>query len=169
MTKFDFYCRVFSEALQQEDGLKIASYLSFIDGHASPISRLLKTTNLQDPNNVVRQRIGTPWCEIILMHLEVLKAMGTIGVMAGLQNTLVIALHTVLAQQSRWCLPILITVNQELHELSGRADRELLESGGKAEFLETAARSTNKAFSLCVTDRYSTIDESRKWGGILKV
>jgi hypothetical protein len=69
-----------------------------------------------------------------------------------------------MGQQTQWCIPIMITINQELQNDSSLADDVLLKTGDKADNLEKAARTMNKAFSLCATDRCSNIDDSRKWG-----
>ena len=69
-----------------------------------------------------------------------------------------------MGQQTRWCIPVMITINQELQNDSSLADYVLLKTGDKADNLEKAARTMNKAFSLCATDRCSNIDDSRKWG-----
>ena len=72
--------------------------------------------------------------------------------------------HSLMGQQTQWCIPIMITINQELQNDSSLADDVLLKTGDKADNLEKAARTMNKAFSLCATDRCSNIDDSRKWG-----
>jgi hypothetical protein len=81
-----------------------------------------------------------------------------------LQNTLAQTLHTVLADQSGWLLPIVYEVNSDLQRLSSVVDNKLIIKGEKAENLEKAARTMNRAFSLCATDRFSNLEESRKWG-----
>lgn len=57
----------------------------------------------------------------------------------------------------------MMTINSELQIVSSIADDYLIESGKNPDFLEKAARTMNKAFSVCATDRYSALDESRKW------
>ena len=71
-----------------------------------------------------------------------------------------------MGQENRWIVPIMLIINQELQISSSLADEVLLSgsTGIVADNLEKAARTMNKAFSLCATDRYSVLEESRKWG-----
>jgi hypothetical protein len=98
------------------------------------------------------------------IHLQVLQGWNDSLKMAQGQHNLALNFHSILPQQTRWTLPILLTINQELYALAIDADKLLVDRGEKADQLENAARAMNKAFSICATDRFSSLDESRKWG-----
>ncbi|KAJ3253795.1 COP9 signalosome (CSN) subunit [Boothiomyces macroporosus] len=59
---------------------------------------------------------------------------------------------------TRWCLPAIYTVNRELYDSSWRAELK------GANVMEEHTRTMNKAFSICATDRFSSLEDSRKWG-----
>lgn len=74
-------------------------------------------------------------------------------------------MHSILPQLDRRYLPVLRIVNKNLQECSSLADQDGPEDGSnKSEHLERAARTMNKAFAVCATDRFSSYEESRKWG-----
>ena len=49
---------------------------------------------------------------------------------------------------SRWCIPVMCKINQELFIASSLADEVLLKGGEKADNLEKAARTMNKVGSI---------------------
>lgn len=55
-------------------------------------------------------------------------------------------------------------INKDLLFLCEKADLHDTQQGQKATCLEEAARTMNKAFAVCATDRYSEPENSRKWG-----
>ncbi|KAI8829345.1 PCI-domain-containing protein [Chytriomyces cf. hyalinus JEL632] len=65
---------------------------------------------------------------------------------------------------ARWILPALFGLNLRLFRCAAQADDGLVASGQKPRCLEEAARTMNKAFSVCATDRFNPIQASRKWG-----
>ncbi|KAJ3024292.1 COP9 signalosome (CSN) subunit [Thoreauomyces humboldtii] len=83
---------------------------------------------------------------------------------AEVQNLVAQNFHQVFANQTRWCLPVLYAIDGDLRALSIEADEILRRTGQKTGYLEQAARALNKAFSYCVTDRFSIPSQSRKWG-----
>ncbi|QSL65089.1 hypothetical protein MERGE_002394 [Pneumocystis wakefieldiae] len=55
-----------------------------------------------------------------------------------------------------WVLPVLFAVCRDLEILACRADAVLRRRNEKAEKSEEAARMINKAFTMCITDRYGS-------------
>lgn len=64
---------------------------------------------------------------------------------------------------TKWSLPILFVINRQLRDISILANTALVSRGKKAVKLEEAARTINKSFTYCITDR-AALDVSRKWG-----
>ncbi|KAI8616173.1 hypothetical protein BC830DRAFT_1063678 [Chytriomyces sp. MP71] len=65
---------------------------------------------------------------------------------------------------SRWVLPAIFAASLRLFALAVHADNVLAIRREKPRCLEEAARTLNKAFSVCATDRFNTAPTSRKWG-----
>jgi hypothetical protein len=59
---------------------------------------------------------------------------------------------------ANWLLPVLYTVCRDLRVFAIRADIEDKGEGKSAEKLEDAARTLNKMFTLCLSDRYGTMN-----------
>jgi hypothetical protein len=70
-------------------------------------------------------------------------------------NTLVQSLHNIVQYESNWILPILYTAHIQLFNLASDCGTATMED---------AARTMNKGFSLCATDRVTAPQISRKWG-----
>jgi COP9 signalosome complex subunit 12 len=130
------------------------------------LKRFDRINKIQNYEEYVSARLGKPWSDIVILHFKVIieEGNGYSSNICDLQNTLAQTLHTVLADQSGWLLPIVYEVNSDLQRLSTVVDNKLIIKGEKAENLEKAARTMNRAFSLCATDRFSNLEESRKWG-----
>ncbi len=62
-----------------------------------------------------------------------------------------------------WTLPVLYTACHDIYILASAADKLLLSRSERADKLEEAARTINRAFTICITDR-APIESSRKWG-----
>jgi hypothetical protein len=66
---------------------------------------------------------------------------------------------------TRWCLPVLYILNNELRIIADRADEELLNASmeGERKRLEEAANIISKSFTYCITDR-GVLATSKKFG-----
>ncbi|ORY48516.1 hypothetical protein BCR33DRAFT_714288 [Rhizoclosmatium globosum] len=73
-------------------------------------------------------------------------------------------IHNNAASTARWFLAALFQLNLNLYSLAVKGDETLANSHQKTRCLEEAARTMNKAFSVCATDRFNNINQSRKWG-----
>ncbi|KAI8808471.1 hypothetical protein BJ742DRAFT_893344 [Cladochytrium replicatum] len=147
-------------AVQVEDGNFLAKLLSTSgDPHVVPLrDEVAKVYNLE---NIVLYRnknlIEEPWNEIAAAHLKVLRELagGDVVSATQAQNNFAQSFHNTFNNQTNWCLPALYVINRELRELSIKKE---------ANSLEVAARTINRAFTYCITDRFSALDKSRKWG-----
>jgi hypothetical protein len=70
-----------------------------------------------------------------------------------------------MANMTRWCLPVLYVLNNELRIIAAKADDEQLNSTveGERKRLEEAANVISKSFTYCITDR-GVLPTSKKFG-----
>ena len=161
--KLGFFVENFKSAVQSQDGDKLASFLSYNDAHAEVISKLLRSGSV-NTEKLIESSVPAPWAEILNNHCIVLENIENPIKMAQSQNNLALSFHSIFPQLTRWALVALKIINQELISISYKADRILAKTDTVGDNLEKAARTMNKAFSACATDRYSNLQESRKWG-----
>ncbi|KAJ3195313.1 COP9 signalosome (CSN) subunit [Irineochytrium annulatum] len=160
------YIEDVSGNLAQERGDELGELLRL--GSDAALEDAIAGQNAVSWENQVRRLDGV-WADIALGHLKVVKAVlnGDYATAFADQNLAAQSarqFHQVATNMPRWVLPVLYTLNLDLRKLAILADQQLRDSGQKALSLEEAARTMNKAFSVCATDRYSTLERSRKWG-----
>ncbi|TPX68261.1 hypothetical protein SpCBS45565_g03237 [Spizellomyces sp. 'palustris'] len=176
------YLARISNSLDTENGAQLASLVKVNDAHAKTLQLVVRSMKVQALESAVRNRLDETWAEVVCGHLKVLKEManatGSNGfgsesgssvdipevLAAELQNSTAQSFHQFFPSQTRWCLPVLYALNGDLWSLSAQADDASRKRGSKGGRLEEAARTMNKAFSYCVTDRFSPLERSRKWG-----
>ena len=64
---------------------------------------------------------------------------------------------------TRWCLPPLYVINNDLRIVASKADNELAAVEGQRKKLEEAANVISKSFTYCITDR-GVLYSSKKYG-----
>lgn len=64
---------------------------------------------------------------------------------------------------TRWCLPVLYVINNELRVIAALADMEITAAEGQRKKLEDAANVISKSFTYCITDR-GALATSKKYG-----
>ncbi|KAJ3273650.1 COP9 signalosome (CSN) subunit [Terramyces sp. JEL0728] len=135
-SKLDLFLQKVKDAITNEDGDVLGSLLSINDS----------TKAIKFPPTIKK-------VVVVISNLD--EDFKTI---ATLQNAVAINLHAIVTSMTRWCLPVIFTVNRELYDSSWRAELK------GANVMEEHTRTMNKAFSICATDRFSSPQESRKWG-----
>lgn len=81
------------------------------------------------------------------------------------ESQLVSLFYRFLPENRGWTLPALFSILRDLRDLAFDADaHSRQENEDKTDSMEEAARIISKAFGLCMTDRISPPDQSRKWG-----
>ncbi|KAI8912839.1 hypothetical protein EDD86DRAFT_188451 [Gorgonomyces haynaldii] len=104
------------------------------------------------PNTLMR--IPEEWKQLMLQLGEARHVYRTKPDEAfGQWNTLLLAFLQIFHQGERWMLPILLGMCKDLKSVCQDASQ-----------LEESARTLNRGFSICATDRYSSLSTSRKWG-----
>ncbi|KAB5595850.1 Protein CSN12 [Ceratobasidium theobromae] len=108
-----------------------------------------------------------PWSEIIIAYSQVLLHASKRNWQEAYkeQSAVFQAFLRYFVTQTRWVLPVLRQLLQDLKTIAEFADEQAFKANVKApSCMEDTARLANKAFSNCVTDRTSASTESRKWG-----
>ncbi|KAJ1569847.1 COP9 signalosome (CSN) subunit [Nowakowskiella sp. JEL0078] len=115
---------------------------------------------------IASNKLAQVWIDFVSLHLRVLYSLATEDFVKASndQNSLCQQFHLFFSNESNWCLAVLYVLNKDLRTLSIEADDYQVSKGLKRSALEEAARTINKAFTYCITDRFSSIEESRKWG-----
>ena len=107
------YFGEFQEAIQKEDGFRIATLVSI---HR----KLPEKLSLNGIQFKISQHIASSWSDLVYTHLRVLEEIkkGSFVEAASLQNSLLQSFLQLFMNLSRWSLPILYTLNKDLRFLS---------------------------------------------------
>ncbi|RUS18293.1 hypothetical protein BC937DRAFT_88954, partial [Endogone sp. FLAS-F59071] len=160
------YLNHLKACLTTENGTRLADLLH-IKGSNS--QKLLDTARQYKPAILEREchdRIPiSPFDDVALRHILVLVEVGRNDYSQAYteQNALVQSFLRAFPNLTRWCLPVLYTIHNDLWLLAVEADEQLKSRGEKGGRLENAARNINKAFTACITDRGPLVT-SRRWG-----
>ena len=158
------YLLALAEAVNRHDGITLSKFFSFNDPHRKLLSSMVR--KVQDLPSYISNRISSPWADLTLQHLLIISSRPTQNhsSITDLQIKLAQSLYSVISNYSRWILPLVYTINYDLLMLARNADYKIKNSGEVGNNLENAARTINKAFSLCCSDRTNALNVSRKWG-----
>ena len=164
MDGFQTYLLTLAQSIAQENGEALANHFSFQDPHRKLIASAIR--KISDLKSFIQNRIPEPWSELCHQHCLIISQRPTQNhsKISDLQVTLAQMLYSILPNLSRWILPLVYVINKDLQVLAQNADLKMVKSGDKADNVENAARTMNKAFSLCAVDRSSQLKDSRKWG-----
>ncbi|KAF8685612.1 PCI domain [Rhizoctonia solani] len=133
------------------------------EGSDEPVVLNKKTSLEAKYNNTMEY----PWSEIIIAYSQVLVHTNKMNWQEAYkeQSAAFQAFLRYFITQTRWVLPVLKQMLQDLKTIAELADEQAFKANTKApSCMEDTARLANKAFSNCVTDRTSSPSESRKWG-----
>ncbi|KZW04149.1 COP9 signalosome complex subunit 12 [Exidia glandulosa HHB12029] len=129
---------------------------------------LLRTVGDTRPTVLSRFKgsIISPWDEIAIAHVRAVVHVEeqNFGDAYAAQRDVVNGFLRYFITTTNWTLPILYTVLTDLRDIAYKVDVAAFNDGKPGLSMEDAARSCNKAFSNCVTDRTSPYEVSRKWG-----
>ncbi|KAK5668827.1 COP9 signalosome (CSN) subunit [Batrachochytrium dendrobatidis] len=157
------YIAKLENCIAKENGVLLAEIISISTDHAATMSSILHLPEFRISSAI--SKLTMPWKDMAHFHVDVLRALerNDLTEAATLQNKLCLSFYQIFPHHTSWSLPVLYVLIRDLRSLSIRADA-VLENGKKASHLEEAARTINRAFSACVTDRSSQTNVSRKWG-----
>ncbi|EJD53672.1 PCI-domain-containing protein [Auricularia subglabra TFB-10046 SS5] len=154
-----------ASALGAQDGNALAGLLRVSGLQAKELLRTVQDTR---PAALARFRnsIVSPWDEIAIAHVRAAVHVEEDNYADAYtaQREVANALLRFFITTTNWTLPALYAVLTDLRDLAYKADLAAFQKGQQGLSMEDAARTCNKAFSNCVTDRMSPYDVSRKWG-----
>lgn len=106
--------------------------------------------------------LESPWNEIVIQHVKTVSLVdnGDYGKAYESQKELVQVFQRAMPNMSRWCLPVLYIINNELRIIATMADEQSVAERKK---LEEAANVISKSFTYCITDR-GVLSTSKKYG-----
>ncbi|KAG2013168.1 hypothetical protein CC2G_010104 [Coprinopsis cinerea AmutBmut pab1-1] len=164
---FSQYLTNLTDAVYQNNGPNLAYLLRPTSPHGKDLvkeHRNIKVSLIFLLALVYEGFVASPWDEIAIQYLLVCWniAKKRYGEAFKEESQLVSLFYRFLPENRGWTLPALFSILRDLRDLAYDAD---LHSGGqKTDCMEEAARIITKAFGLCMTDRTSPYEESRKWG-----
>ncbi|KAF8530902.1 hypothetical protein JB92DRAFT_2854242 [Gautieria morchelliformis] len=111
------------------------------------------------------QSIVSPWGDIAVAHIQVVVNMDDVPEDAFKEQDMLVNQHFLtryFKDATSWVLPALYVLLKDLRRLAQKADAVPFR-GTQGARMEDAARTCNKAFSFCMSDR-NPVAESRRWG-----
>ncbi|KAI8089894.1 uncharacterized protein BX664DRAFT_334166 [Halteromyces radiatus] len=160
----NYYLTKFHNLARNSNGKQLARQLSLEDKHTQ--SLLNQHISLDQVDELCRNRLESPWDEIAACHLKALVYNDEdLHLQAyDAQKDLVQFFQRAMSGLTRWCLPVLYVINNDLRILATKVDNDTLETNeGKRKKLEEAANIISKSFTYCITDR-SVTKTSKKFG-----
>ncbi|KAF9581539.1 COP9 signalosome (CSN) subunit [Lunasporangiospora selenospora] len=146
------------------DASKLCMYLKV---HSKQTDNLLIDSNehVYKIEEECRKIFSPVWTEVVFHHIMACRAVATKDYSTAYteQNATVNAFLREFINMNCWSLDVLYMLNEDLRTLAIQADKQAIENGDNPSKLEDCARTLNKSFTQCITDR-SPMDESRKWG-----
>ncbi|KAH6914763.1 COP9 signalosome complex subunit 12 [Coprinopsis sp. MPI-PUGE-AT-0042] len=165
---FTNYLTQLTDAIIAQNGPNLAYLLRPTSPHGKD---LVKEQRLQRDLKVSRSDLAryeghvvAPWDEIAIQYLLVCWNIAKKRYDEAFkeESQLVSLFYRFLPESRGWTLPALFSILRDLRDLA--YDSDLHSGGNKTDAMEEAARIITKAFGLCMTDRISPYEESRKWG-----
>ncbi|PVG00514.1 hypothetical protein CPB86DRAFT_871814 [Serendipita vermifera] len=165
--KLEIYAQALNNAQKRKNVRELATLLSYNDGrHCDQLWQEYRGTTRDVLTKRYNGALASPWDEICIAHLMViLQRKNTDHEEAYKEQALLVnAFLRWFNNQAKWVLDALYLLLQELRDVAHEGDVMLYNAGKATACCEDAARICNKAFTLCVTDRTSPPQDSRKWG-----
>ncbi|KIJ69749.1 hypothetical protein HYDPIDRAFT_142294 [Hydnomerulius pinastri MD-312] len=155
-----------SEAVQSEDGQRLAYFLRPTSPHGKDLVKEFRNPSRDTLMAHYGGCIDSPWDEIAVRYVMVTShvARKRPGEAFNEQSQLISLFFRFFTQNTGWTLPALFSMLRDLRDLAFDADIHAKYNGQTSECMESAAGVVAKAFSNCMTDRTSPVDQSRKWG-----
>ncbi|KAK4511528.1 uncharacterized protein ATC70_012743 [Mucor velutinosus] len=162
--KLTTYVNKFQLYVNSENGKQVSLLLALDHNYAKQF--LNSGVQLHQIDNACKSSLEAPWNEVASNHLKTL-----IHIDAGdyedafdTQKELVQAFQRGMSNMTRWCLPALYIINNDLRIAASKADDQAETAvEGQRKKLEEAANVISKSFTYCITDR-GVLHSSKKYG-----
>ncbi|KAJ6532270.1 hypothetical protein DFH09DRAFT_1044228 [Mycena vulgaris] len=162
---FSTFLTQINDALNAENGPNLAYLLRPTSPHGKD---LVKGFRSPTPATLAHFKgsIMSPWDEIAIQYVLICTHIARLrpGEAFKEQSQLVSLFFRFFNENRGWTLPALFSILRDLRDLAHDADWHAKVHSEQSECMVEAARIVAKAFSNCMTDRNSPVDESRKWG-----
>ncbi|VDB95834.1 unnamed protein product [Peniophora sp. CBMAI 1063] len=161
---FAKYLEQLVDTITRREGNELAFLLRPSSPHASPLADEFRNPT---PRSFARYRgfIEAPWDDVAIHYVLVAyhHSRDQFGEAYREQAALVNAFYNFFQKSDGWSLPTLLAILRDLRVLAYEAD--IRNQGDSSEpRMEDASRVIQRAFNLCLQDRDSPYENSRKWG-----
>ncbi|KAI6127354.1 hypothetical protein EDD16DRAFT_1690586 [Pisolithus croceorrhizus] len=171
---FSTFLLQLAQAVAEEDGQRLAYLLRPTSPHGKDLVKEFRNPSRETLTSQYGGSIDTPWDEIAVRYVLVTThaARKRPGEAFSEQSQLISLFFRFFSQNTGWTLPALFSMLRDLRDLAYdfttnkrvQADFNARYNGQNTECMESAAGVVAKAFSMCMMDRTSPLDLSRKWG-----
>ncbi|VDB97135.1 unnamed protein product [Peniophora sp. CBMAI 1063] len=161
---FAKYLEQLVDTITRREGNELAFLLRPSSPHASPLADEFRNPT---PKSFARYRgfIEAPWDEVAIHYVLVAyhHSRDQFGEAYKEQAALVNAFYNFFQKSDGWSLPTLLAILRDLRVLAYEADIRNQDDSSEPR-MEDASRVIQRAFTLCLQDRDSPYENSRKWG-----
>ncbi|KAF1800020.1 hypothetical protein V8B55DRAFT_1368060 [Mucor lusitanicus] len=150
--------------VNSENGKQLSLLLALEHNYAKQF--LNSGVQLHQIDGTCKTSLEAPWNEVASNHLKTLIHVdaGDYDEAFDTQKELVQAFQRGMSNMTRWCLPALYTINNDLRIVATKADDQTETAvEGQRKKLEDAANVISKSFTYCITDR-GVLHSSKKYG-----
>ncbi|RKP05177.1 hypothetical protein THASP1DRAFT_35380 [Thamnocephalis sphaerospora] len=164
-TRLERYLTQLQTQIARSNGEKLQERLRLDDTHTAKLAADVDG-NEDHCARLCRSKLKEPWSELAERHILASLAHRRGDAVSTFDHQLAATkvFLRLLPTCNRWVLPVMYAILRDLRKVAGQGDAAVVARGEKAHMLEEAARTINQAFSLCVMDRTSGLQQSRKWG-----
>ncbi|EOD23645.1 hypothetical protein EMIHUDRAFT_469470 [Emiliania huxleyi CCMP1516] len=153
-----------SQAVSRQDGAGLAAALRLDLGNTALIAQLNSSPPLEQ---ICGRALVEPWDELLLEQLHYIKAAAAGEHEAAYSHCerAAACFQAAFEKESDWPVPALHSLCLNLRRAAAAADAALVAKGERAVRQQEAARTMQKFFQVCVTDR-APLPVSKKWGSV---
>ncbi|KAJ7461973.1 hypothetical protein FB451DRAFT_1267390 [Mycena latifolia] len=162
---FSTFLTQINDALNAENGPNLAYLLRPTSPHGKDLVKGFRSPTAATLAHF-KGSIMSPWDEIAIQYVLICTHIARLrpGEAFKEQSQLVSLFFRFFIDNRGWTLPALFSILRDLRDLAHDADWHAKVHSEQSECMVEAARIVAKAFSNCMTDRNSPVEESRKWG-----
>ncbi|CAG8447358.1 5393_t:CDS:10 [Acaulospora morrowiae] len=158
----DFF-QSLKQHVDRENGTKVAELLTIRAPFMQTLASHCEKFSVRKLETDAKRILEQPWNELILLYIKVITSISKRKYAEAFEEHLLLVQAFHKTNSSRWSLPILYVIDFDLRLLAIKSDLIFMMAEKPPKNLEIAARTINRTFSICITDR-SPLATSRKWG-----
>ncbi|GJJ76217.1 COP9 signalosome complex subunit 12 [Entomortierella parvispora] len=153
-----------NQGILDEDDSKVAANFAVFSRNTEKMLQGFSESDYE-VQRMCKERLPAPWGEMMFHHVLACRGVQRRDYSAAHKEQLnaVNIFHREFQTMTNWPLEVLYILNGDLRRLAVQADKQMEKRGEKPVKLEECARTINKAFTICITDR-AQLRISKKWG-----